>query len=134
MKKGFTLIELLMVMVIASALVAVALPKYQRTLERSRALEGLTNARSAADYANSYYLTHNNTYPDEIPVDDLIKSRYFSVVTLNNGTITLSRNTQGWHYNIVATVEDGELTSLTCANTTSHNDCADLDLEGELLK
>ncbi len=142
MKKGFTLVELLMVMVIVGALVAVALPKYQRALERGRALEGLTNVRSAADYANSYYLTHNSTYPDSIATDDLVKSRFFDVPAISESTltdtrvITATRKTgQGWEYNIQATVSNGEITNLSCVNTNvTTDDCEELDLTGNLLQ
>lgn len=136
MKKGFTLVELLMVMVIVGALVAVALPKYQRALERSRALEGLTNARAAADYANSYYLTHNSTYPSSIPTDDLVKSQHFEAPAISTDTITVTRKTgKGWEYQIQATISDGEITNLQCVNTNATtDDCTELDLTGNLLQ
>ncbi len=143
MKKGFTLVELLMVMVIAGALVAVALPKYQRALERSRALEGLTNAKSAAEYANSYYLTHANEYPVTIPTDDLVKSRFFTINTSLSAvageetqkSIDVTRNaTQGWKYKIQAVVDQGQTLKLQCVNTDTAEDCQELDLVGNLLK
>ena len=146
MKKGFTLVELLMVMVIVGALVAVAIPKYQRALERSRALEGLTNARAAADYANSYYLTHNSTYPSSIPTDDLVKSQHFDTEKLtfqpktgdpSTYIITLPRVTaKGWLYQIKTSVSGGEITELSCENKpeATTDDCAELDLTGNLLQ
>lgn len=141
MKKGFTLIELLMVMVIAGALVAVALPKYQRALERGRALEGIANARAAAEYLNSQYFMQAGM-PETIPTDDLIKSRYFTVGAIkpvmgeeNQYQVLVTRNeAQGWAYGIRAVVGQGELLILRCENTYSEqDDCAELDLEGNLL-
>lgn len=67
---GFTLIELLVVVLIIGILSAVALPKYQKAIERSRAAEAMTVLRSLAQASDAYYLA-TGTYPttfDELPV------------------------------------------------------------------
>ncbi len=68
---GFTLIELLVVVLIIGILAAVALPQYQKAVEKSKATQALTLLKSLAAAADTYYLA-NGEYPshfDELSVD-----------------------------------------------------------------
>ena len=62
MKKAFTLIELLVVVLIIGILAAIALPQYEKAVERSRSIEGLVKLRALQDAIERYYW-ENNTYP-----------------------------------------------------------------------
>ncbi len=67
-KRGFTLIELLVVVLIIGILSSVALPQYQKAVEKSRAVQAVVLVKSIRDAAEVYYMA-NGTYPSSI--DDL---------------------------------------------------------------
>ena len=68
---GFTLIELLVVVLIIGILSAVALPQYQKTVEKSRATQAFALLKTVGQAAEAYNLANGN-YPttfDELAVD-----------------------------------------------------------------
>ena len=70
-KQAFTLIELLVVVLIIGILAAVALPQYQKAVEKARGVQALSIINSIAQAAQVYYMA-NGTYPtkfDELAVD-----------------------------------------------------------------
>lgn len=63
MKKAFTLIELLVVVLIIGILAAIALPQYEKAVEKSRAAEALTMLSSMRKAIDVYIMT--NGFPNE---------------------------------------------------------------------
>ncbi len=61
---------MLVVVLIIGILAAVALPKYEQAVEKSRAIEGISLARSIALANDAYYLA-NGTYTNNIEDLDL---------------------------------------------------------------
>ena len=79
MKKGFTLIELLVVVLIIGILSAVAVPQYQRSVEKSRAAEALVLGRSIVAAQQSFYMangeytTNHEDLVISLPCQELIQ-------------------------------------------------------------
>ncbi len=70
-QQAFTLIELLVVVLIIGILAAVALPQYQKVVERSKATQAITLLKSVYNAAKAYQLA-NGEWPrnfDELAVD-----------------------------------------------------------------
>ena len=76
MNKGFTLIELLVVVLIIGILASIAIPQYQKAVEKARMTEGLTMLRAIANAHKAYYMgngvyaIHIDELDIEIPGED----------------------------------------------------------------
>ena len=72
-QKAFTLIELLVVVLIIGILAAVALPQYQKAVEKARTTEALSNMK-ALEKAIDIFLLENGGFPqDQLELTDFLE-------------------------------------------------------------
>ncbi len=103
-KQAFTLIELLVVVLIIGILAAVALPQYQKAVEKARMSEAMIILKAIADANMRYYLANGQFAPynglSELDIDiqgsaakldeQRIQTKYF-VYTVNGAQVSAAR-------------------------------------------
>jgi type II secretion system protein G len=94
-KKGFTLIEMLVVVLVIGILAAVALPQYQKAVEKARATEALTDIKTLRAAWDRYKLINGTTATTiqqvadlDVKVDIANPDKYYSYGLLPEGVIT----------------------------------------------
>ena len=105
---GFTLIELLVVVLIIGILAAVALPQYNKAVEKSRAMQALTLIKSLSNALETYYLANNDMPPSFEQLDITLPAEYTGN---QKGFIrgTDHKSTQNWAITILNEPNDQAL-------------------------
>jgi len=109
LKKGFTLLEVLIVVIIIGILVAIALPQYTTTLEKSKSAEAVTNVGSLKAAVDRYWYQNNETDPTNTDINKLDVDNPNNVVG-KLYTYSISANTSSAAtrtYTILATRSSG---------------------------
>jgi prepilin-type N-terminal cleavage/methylation domain-containing protein len=86
-RKGFTLVELAVVIVIIGVLAAFGVPRFLKSVERSKAAEAFAYL-AAVRSSQERYQAQNGTYSTDVGSLDIVAStpKYFTVGTIAAGT------------------------------------------------
>ena len=106
-KQAFTLIELLVVVLIIGILAAVAVPQYQKAVEKSKATQALTLLKSIQQAAEEYYLANGTEISsfDELSIDFpsftgntkvISDSNVKDTKSNNDWSLQLTKSSAGW--------------------------------------
>lgn len=131
MKKnaGFTLIELLVVVLIIGILSSIALPQYQRAVNKARGTEALVAGKALSDAQNIYFLANTQYTSDETNLDVQYPTlKYFSpyfMVGSGGAAVTVTLASKNAGPQLVYYLLRGKISSVYCQNIGTGGMCKD---------
>jgi type IV pilus assembly protein PilE len=101
-KKAFTLIELLVVVLITGILAAIALPQYQKAVQKSRAYTAVQNVKALAE-ANRLHKLVTGQYTTDMDKLDITlgNDKYFDYKIYNDAVMHIMASSEKPAYKII---------------------------------
>ncbi len=129
--KGFTLIELLVVVLIIGILSAVALPQYEKAVNKARAAEAWTYAKAFADAQKIYYLSNGGYTTDLSQLDiEMPALKNFTLGSVVGNGVMCHQGLYGQKglsdVNFSVLVDSSRTTVLSCSGSSNSKKCASL--------
>jgi prepilin-type N-terminal cleavage/methylation domain-containing protein len=135
-KKGFTLTELLIVVVIIAILAAIALPKYQRAVEKTRWAQAVIFVNSLSDAWERHYLATGSYTSNMNDLDITVpQSKWFSAPVFHTSPlphIQTQRNGSGSGGLWVTRYSTTKMTYCTAQNGAAGNNKFCAEYTGQL--
>jgi type IV pilus assembly protein PilE len=101
-KQAFTLIELLVVVFIIGILAAIALPQYQKAVQKSRAYTAMQNVKALAEANRVHKLVTGQYTTDMNKLDITLRgNKYFSYLIYTSTVMHIVANSSNPAYQIV---------------------------------
>ncbi|WP_428897709.1 prepilin-type N-terminal cleavage/methylation domain-containing protein [Parelusimicrobium proximum] len=99
MKKGFTLIELLVVVLIIAVLAAIALPQYNKAVEKARTTEAFTWIKTAVEAEERYFLQSGEYTADwgDLDITGQENTKYYTMILDPSIYNVIASNKRGGH-------------------------------------
>jgi type IV pilus assembly protein PilA len=132
-RKGFTLVELAVVIVIIGVLAAFGVPRFLKSVERSKCTESFAYLAAVRD-AQERYISQQGVYADNVSKLDIMQAapKYFSNPSAISTTGTGNGGDAGWTITLTRHADSSSYGGYTVTFTQDGFDSANSNMSSEI--